>query len=476
VTQPAPTSADRARLSLFSPAHRLTSLGILILMTIIAFEAMAVATALPTAARSLHDLGAFGWAFTGFLVASIVGMVVSGIYSDLRGPRVPLITGLALFAAGLVLGAAAPSMFVLISARFVQGFATGLLITAMYVVIGEVYDDRLRPRIFAAMSTAWVVPGLVGPIVAGWLTQQASWRWVFGGLSPFVVLGGLMVLPSLRQMRKHVQHDASADPRRIGYAVLAAGGIAGVASISEGLRATSIALAVCGAVAMFFGLRHLLPAGTTTFRPGVPAAVAYRGVLAGAFFGMESIVPLTLSVQYHFSPTAAGIPLMVSAITWAAGSQIQSRLDPRTRPAIVAAGLVLIAVAGTGMALVATHEVPSWAALFAWSLSGVGAGLALTSASVALLDFTNDRDRGSDSASLQIADSSAGALAAAFAGGLVAAASHGRLSYGVGLAIAFGVLAAIACCATGRVGALRPRAKPHRREDLDTVAAVSWSR
>ena len=128
-------------------------------------------------------------------------MVVSGMYSDLHGARRPLLVGLLLFVAGLLVGSAANTMLVLVAARFVQGLAVGLLITAMYVVIGEVYDDELRPRIFAALAGAWVIPGLVGPMLAGWITEQLSWRWVFGGLSPFVALGGLLILPSLRQLR-----------------------------------------------------------------------------------------------------------------------------------------------------------------------------------------------------------------------------------------------------------------------------------
>ena len=72
-------SADAAGArSIFSAPVRATSLGILVLITLIAFEAMAVNAAMPTAARELHGLGSYGWAFTGFLVANVVGMVVSG--------------------------------------------------------------------------------------------------------------------------------------------------------------------------------------------------------------------------------------------------------------------------------------------------------------------------------------------------------------------------------------------------------------
>jgi hypothetical protein len=95
---------------LFRGALKGTSTGILILITIIAFEAMAVAAALPTAARDLHGVGAYGWAFTGFLVANVLGMVVAGQMSDSRGPRLPLVAGLVAFACGLALAGTASWM------------------------------------------------------------------------------------------------------------------------------------------------------------------------------------------------------------------------------------------------------------------------------------------------------------------------------------------------------------------------------
>ncbi|MGI8666547.1 MAG: MFS transporter [Jatrophihabitans sp.] len=444
-------------LSIFGPQYRVATLGILILMTIIAFEAMAVATALPTAARSLHGLASYGWAFTGFLVASVVGMVASGLRSDVRGPRLPLLVGLVLFVAGLLLAGVAGQMWLLIAARVVQGFAVGLLITAMYVVMGEVYPDAVRPRIFAAQATSWVVPGLVGPVVAGWITEQFSWRWVFGGLAPFAAVGGLLLLPSLRQLRTaSASQSQRVDPRRIWYALLTALGIAGVAGVGEHQNPVSVLLAVLGLFAMVFGLRQLLPAGTARLRPGVPAAIGFRGLLAAVFVGMEVLVPLTMSVQWHYSPTMSGLPLMLTAISWAVASQLQGRRAEPDRARLLGIGLVLIAVAGVGMALVAGRWLPGWAALAVWPVAGFGAGFALTSVSVALLEYTNDVDRGSDSASLQLADSSLSAVSAAYAGALVALAATGRLGYGSALPVAFLTMAAIALLALGGSARLRP--------------------
>jgi MFS family permease len=100
---------DDAR-TILSGRLRGTTFGLLILITLIAFEAMAVAAALPTAARDVHGLAGYGWAFTGFLVANIVGMVVAGQVSDARGPRSPLAAGLVCFLAGLVLAGTATTM------------------------------------------------------------------------------------------------------------------------------------------------------------------------------------------------------------------------------------------------------------------------------------------------------------------------------------------------------------------------------
>jgi MFS family permease len=158
------TSVDQSvPTSIFSDGLRRASGALITIITMIAFEGMAVGPALPSAARELHGLSAFGWAFTAFLGANIVGMVLAGQLSDSRGPRGALTLGMILFVAGLVIAGTATTMVQLIMSRAVQGLGGGLLITAMYVVIGATYPEHLRPKVFAATSSAWVVPALLGP-------------------------------------------------------------------------------------------------------------------------------------------------------------------------------------------------------------------------------------------------------------------------------------------------------------------------
>jgi MFS family permease len=447
--------------SIFAGRLRTTSVGILILITLVAFEAMAVSVALPTAARDLHGLGGFGWAFTGFLVANVVGMVVSGQFSDSHGPRGPLIAGMACFLAGLILAGTAVTMTQLVAGRVVQGFGSGLLITATYVVIGETYPEALRPKLFAAISSAWVVPSLIGPLISGTVTQHATWRWVFLGLLPFVLIGAALMLPVLRTL--HVpdgaRASALADPRRIFHAFAVAGGIAALEGAGQHPSTLSVTLAVVGLVALVWGLRTLLPAGTIQVRRGVAAPIAMRGLLAGAFFGIESIVPLSLSVQHGYSATAAGLPLACSGLTWALGSWWQGRAGPADeqthRVRLVRAGFGFVLLSALAVAVSAQPGLPGWLIYPAWGLSGIGAGLTMSSVSVLLLNYTNDADRGADSAALQLSDATASAVTTGAAGVLVAAAARGALGYTAAFTILDLAMAAVALAGVLVAGQVR---------------------
>ena len=446
--------------SIFAPAHRSVSAGILILVTLIAFEAMAVAAALPTAAREVHGIGAIGWAFTGFLVSDVVGMVVSGQVCDQRGPRRPMVAGLAAFMAGLAVSGTATSMAQLVAGRCVQGVGAGLLITAIYVVLGATYPDEMRPRIFAAMSSAWVVPSLLGPIVSGTLAQHVSWRWVFLGLLPFVLVGAALLVPVLRELAGPATPGRLADPRRVLRALAAAGGVAALEAAGQHPSPVSVPIAGVGVVALGWGLRTLLPAGTVRLRRGVSAPIAMRGLFAGAFFGVESMVPLTQSVQHGFGATLAGLPLVASGVTWALGSWWQGRsraLDSAERRVVlIRTGFALIAVSAALVAVVAQPQVPGWLIFPAWAVAGLGAGLTMSSLGVLLLRYTNDADRGTDSAALQLSDAVTSALTTGVAGVLVAAAARGVLGYTAAFTTLDLAMVAVAGLGVAVAGRARP--------------------
>jgi hypothetical protein len=217
----------------------------------------------------------------------------------------------------------------------------------------------------------------------------------------------------------------------LAYAIAVAAGIAGLEQAGQHPSWRSLLFGAAGVIVLAIGIRPLLPAGTFRVRPGVAAPVAMRGLLAGAFFGIESGVPLSLSLQHGYGATLAGIPLTCAGFSWTAGSWWQGRVDdsagPRRRIALIRAGFLLVGGAGLLMAMASVPELPGWLAFFAWLIAGLGAGFAMSSVSVLLLNFTTDADRGADSAALQLSDATASALTTGFAGVLIAAAARGAI-------------------------------------------------
>ena len=212
-----------------APAYRLVTLCLVALVSIIAFEAMAISTAMPIIARDLDAVRSYGLAFSAMLTTQLLGIVVAGVWCDRRGPLPSLFTGQALMAAGTVLAGLAPTFTVLLAGRLVAGLGGGLLTVAIYVVIGRAYPGELRPRVFSWISAAWVLPSLIGPPVAGWLAETFSWRWVF-----LVVVAPVVVTMAVVAGRREQMHDdadrersatAPAEQRRlVGLGLVGRGG------------------------------------------------------------------------------------------------------------------------------------------------------------------------------------------------------------------------------------------------------------
>lgn len=390
---------------ILDPPLRHLTVGIVATVSFIAFEAMAVATAMPTAVPELDGMKLYAFAFSAFFTMSLLGLVVSGELCDRSGPRLPLLLGTTTFAAGLVAAGAAQAMWPFIAGRAAQGLGGGLVIVALYVTVGRSYDDSLRPRIFAAMSAAWVLPSIIGPLVAGLLADHASWRWVFLGLAPFVLIPIALVLPSVRAVDGPPPTGPAIRRRRVPFAVLTALGM--TLMQYAGIRADPWALLlVLGAAALLApSLPRLLPAGALRLARGLPMVVVMRGVLAGAFFGAEAFLPLLLVAERGLSSTLAGLSLTGGALGWAAGSWYQGRTRttaPRHLLVRVGSGLVSGAIAALALVLIPT--VPAVTAAVVWTCGAVGMGMAMASISVLLFQLSPPAEHGSNSAALQLCD------------------------------------------------------------------------
>src|SRR5215472_529881 len=190
---------------LWSPERRALSAGLVLTITFIASEALAVITIMPVVARDLGGLSLYGWVFSAFMLGNVMGIVTAGRQADRYGPARPFVGGLALFCAGLAIAGSAPTMLVLVSGRALQGIGAGAVPAVAYVAIGRSLPEDLRARMMAVLSTAWVLPGMVGPAVSVAVAGFFGWRAVFLGLIPLVIVTGALALPALFRLGKPPQ-------------------------------------------------------------------------------------------------------------------------------------------------------------------------------------------------------------------------------------------------------------------------------
>ena len=438
-------------------ARRAVTAGMVALVSMLAFEALAVTTAMPVVAAALDGTALYGLAFAAPLAAGVVGMVVAGAWSDRRGAAPSTRCGVALFVAGLLLAGAATSMLGLALARAVLGVGSGMASVALYVLVGRLYPPAARAKVFAAFSAAWVLPALVGPLIAGLVVEHLGWRWVFLGVPVLTVPAVLLLRPALAAavLPGEPGRLPAAVLRRTALAVAVAGAV-GLLSFG-GLRpgALGIALVAVATASLVLAVPRLLPAGTLVARRGLPTVVVLRGLVSAAFAGAEAFVPLLLVRERGLSPAAAGVVLTVASLSWFAGAAVRGSDRMRLRPAtLLASGGVLVALGIVTVALTTRPEVPVAAAMAGWGAAGFGMGLAYPTLSVLTLELSPVAEQGLNSSALQLSDAVGGAVALAVGGALFAALSPALTAYVVCLGLAAG-LALLAAGLSPRVGTAR---------------------
>lgn len=412
----------------------------------VASEALAVITILPIISRELHGVALYGWVVSAFSLGTLFGIVAGGEQTDRRGPALPFAAALTLFVAGLVIAGTTPSMLILVLGRAVQGIGAGGVPAILYASITRAYHDEARPRLFAILSTAWVVPGLLGPGAAAIVATHAGWRWVFLGLIPLVAATGAVAFTSLRRLDFTARPQVR--PSRLPDASRVAAGL-GLALGGAGTHVPPL-MAVLGLAGLAVGVRPLLrlmPAGTFLAASGLPAAVLARGLLNFSFFGADTFVPLLLATVRGQTTAVVGVTVTGATIFWTAGAWLQARQATRwTSRRLVATGFALLVAAIAMVACLLNPSVPVAVGVAGWCAGGLGIGIAYASISLVVLRHAPAGAEGGTVASMQLLENLGVALATGLGGIAVAAAAlAGRpVGFGVAGALALALVAGLA--------------------------------
>ena len=302
------------------------------------------------------------------------------------------------------------------------------------------------------------MPGVAGPAVAAEVAHLFGWRWVFLGLLPIVAVAGSIAVPALIRLGPPGAHQAQEHRliHAVAVAVCATMLLAGLTlAAGSGAVLAGGALIVAGVAAGLPALRRLVPPGTLTARPGLPATILSRGLLTFAFFGADAYVTLAITAVRHRSPVVAGLAVTGATLGWTVGAWVQARLSETWEGRrFVRTGLVIILAGIAGMVVVLQPAVPVAAGLAAWTVAGLGMGMAYAPTSLMMLRMAPPGGEGRASASLNLADVLGTAIGIGIGGAAVAAGAGGNLQ--MGITAAFAAAAAVGVVALAITRRLPP--------------------
>jgi EmrB/QacA subfamily drug resistance transporter len=364
-------------------------------MFVSAINQSVVATATP---RVLADLGGFelySWVFTVYMVASTVVVLPVGRLSDMFGRRLFILGGVMLFMLGSAACGAAQDMPQLIIARAIQGVGGGIIFSAVFAVLGDLFPPAERGKYMGLFTGTFTLASLIGPTVGGLLTDHATWRWCFYLNVPIGGLALAFIWMNLPEPKKKGGRLSSID--FLGSLLLSAATISLLVGLSYSLPEFGAThpetLALFGAAAAFtvaFGFqerRHaqpIFPLALFRNREFVLANVITLCVGA-AGFGAIQFLPTFVQVSLGASATASGIVTTPQSLgllaTSIIGGQVLARTGRYRFQLFIGIGMMVLATIMLTQLTVSTNEFVIGAIMV---LYGLGSGLVMPTMSVVI--------------------------------------------------------------------------------------------
>lgn len=411
----------------------LITAGLMLSLFIASMESTVISTGMPTIVSQLGGIESYSWVFTAYMLASTTTVPLYGKFSDLFGRRPVFAVAMGIFLIGSVLCGMATSMTQLIIFRAFQGIGAGGLLPLVFIIIGDLFSLEQRARIQGLFSGVWGVSSIIGPLLGGFIVDQASWQWIFWiNILPGIVATAIVWLAWVDRA-----HAANSRKRSVDYAgsvLLTAGAVAFLMGMSDIGKPWALPT-LAGALALFGALvwverrvsDPVLPIGL--FRDRMFLVACGHGLLAGcSMFGSSTFVPLYVQGVLGTSATEAGAALTPMLLAWVFSSIIGTRLLLRIGYRTLAlAGMVALTVGSFPLMFVdaQTNRILLMVYL---GLMGLGMGLCIPAFLIAVQSSVERSKLGTATSTLQFSRSIGGAFGIGIMGAVLSATIASRLA------------------------------------------------
>jgi MFS family permease len=322
---------------------------------------------------------------------------------------------------------------------------------------------------FATLSTAWILPGVIGPVAASAVAGLFHWRLVFLGLLPFIAVAAWLTYPAIRAVAPPPETPdaavtAARHRRRLPLAVVLVLGAGLIVAGLSRLGPAPLVEIVAGLVIGVPAFARLTPPGTILAATGLPTAILLRGFLTFAFFSADAYVPLAIQDWRGDPPLLSGLAYMAATLTWTGGSWVNAHRIQQLGPGrFLRIGFVVLFVGVLAFMAIFVRGVPTWLGIPLWGLAGFGMGLAYSTPSLIVLREAAPADQGAATSALQLSDVLGSSLGTGIGGALIALGSPGGTTGVDGLIATFtlaGVVAIVGRAISRRLGARGAAGRP----------------
>lgn len=363
--------------------------GLLLAMFVAMLSSTIVSNALPTI---VADLKGSQTGYTWVVVATMLAMTATtpiwGKLADLFSKKVLVQVALVIFSIGSIVAGAAPSMGVLIGARFIQGLGVGGLTALVQVVIASMVTPRERGRYSGYIGATFALATVSGPLIGGLLVDTVGWRWCFLAGLPVAVLAFVVLQKTLHLpvTKGEVSIDYLGSFLLVGGVSIllvwvslggqaGAGGFAWTSTASYLLVAAGVAV-VAAAVYVEAKVAKEPVVPLRLFKDRTTSLATLASVLIGvAMFGATIYLSLYFQRARGMSPTEAGLMSTCMVLGLFVSSLFSGRIITRTGlwKRWLVGGMFTVVV---GLALLGTIDAttPLWEVGTFMAILGLGLG------------------------------------------------------------------------------------------------------
>jgi EmrB/QacA subfamily drug resistance transporter len=308
--------------------------GIMLAMFLSALEQTIVAPALPAIGKSLGNVDDLSWIVTAYLLAATATTPLFGKLSDIYGRRALLLAAIGIFIAGSVACALAPTIWMLVAARGLQGIGGGGLLPIAQTIIADLLSPRERPVVQGRTSIMFMSANILGPVIGGLLTDHLHWSLIFWINVP---LGAIALVMTERALRRLPRNDRPHRLDVIGAALMVGAALTLMLALAWG--GTHYPWTSWRIIGLFAGSAALWALFTmrllTAREPFIPVVILQGRVTStitiAAFFSIGAVIGVTIYTPLYCQ-TVIGVSASLSGfalIAYMGGATLASLVSTR---------------------------------------------------------------------------------------------------------------------------------------------------